>query len=78
MHFRKRARKQSHARGCGIGVQSTFVCFRSEKWIQHKMPVQLPTLHTDLDQEEVKALTTDHKLVQWMITCHTVNNRCWQ
>ena len=30
--------------------------FRSEKWIRHKIPVQLPISHSDLNQEESTAL----------------------
>ena len=75
--LQKLAAKQSHARECGAGVQSLCVFFEVKQLIQHRMPVQLPFSHNDLNQEEVTpmALATDHKFVQWMITCTTMNHR---
>ena len=53
--LQKRAAEQSHVREHGIGVQSTLSVFAVKNWIQHKMPVPLPTSHNGLNQEEVAA-----------------------
>ena len=54
LNTQKRVRQSLHARENDLSVQST-LSFQSEKWIQDKMPAQLPASHIDLNQEEVTA-----------------------